>query len=98
MIHSTFEGLDEEAVDKLQQFFSRYGEMVRYNTAQRTRELISSKECPTGPHALGEGERLQEYALRWLLAKDVKLIKTVLVGMRTEEFVRSAVKAGRPGG
>lgn len=50
-----------------QAFFERYGDMVRYSCAEKTREMVKSGEnCPSGPHTIRANEPLQTYAVRWL--------------------------------
>lgn len=95
MVFQTFESLDEEAVEKLTTFFQRYGEMVKYNSALKTRELVLSPKCPTGPHAIAESQPLYDYALRWVLAKCPELLSTVLVGMTQEAQVMDALRVIR---
>jgi hypothetical protein len=82
-------------VEKLTNFFQRYGEMVRYNSALKTRELVLSPRCPTGPHTIPEVEPLYDYALRWVLAKCPDLVSTVLVGMTQEAQVMDALRIVR---
>ncbi|CAM9209211.1 unnamed protein product [Choristocarpus tenellus] len=68
MINNKFEGLDATSADILQAFFERYGAMVRYSCAQRTRDMVVSGEgCPSGAHVIPDDETLQHYALRWLV-------------------------------
>lgn len=93
MLTRTFESLDEDAVDKIQAFFVKYGELVRYNTATKTRELVCRPDCPTGPHHLAPAQTLQDYSLRWLFARCPEVLDVVLVGMHREDYVLAAVKA-----
>ena len=92
LIGSTFESLDEGAADRLQTFFQKYGQMVRYNAATRVREFVSGPSCASGAHILREGQPLHEYSLRWLLDHVPESISTVLVGMPQEDYVRDVVK------
>lgn len=92
LISSTFESVDEEAADRLQAFFGKYGEMVRYNAAAKVRELVQGPACPSGAHVLGKGQALHEYALQWLLKKVPDQVSTVLVGMPREDYVRDVVR------
>jgi len=93
MFASTFESLDEGAVERIQKFFIKYGEMVRYNTSSRIREMVAKPDCPSGPHHLSPGQTLQDYALRWLLHKSPQVIDVVLVGMAKQTYVDAAVKS-----
>ncbi|CAN0267067.1 unnamed protein product [Ectocarpus sp. 6 AP-2014] len=68
MIADKFEALDDDSADLLQNFFDRYGKMVRYSCAQRVRDMATTgKGCPSGAHLLADSEPLQIYALRWLM-------------------------------
>ncbi|CAN0159131.1 unnamed protein product [Ectocarpus sp. 6 AP-2014] len=68
MIADKFEALDDDSADLLQNFFDRYGKMVRYSCAQRARDMATTgKGCPSGAHLLADSEPLQIYALRWLM-------------------------------
>lgn len=87
LIASTFESLDDEAADRLQAFFQRYGEMVRFNAADRVSEV-----CRASGHIPPEGQPLHEYALRWLLARVPKQLTTVLVGMPQEPYVKDVLR------
>jgi hypothetical protein len=87
MIASTFESLEDEAADRLQAFFQRYGEMVRFNAAERVTDV-----CKASGHVPAEGEPLHAYALRWLLARVPKQLTTVLVGMPQEAYVKDVLQ------
>lgn len=87
LIASTFESLDDEAADRLQAFFQRYGEMVRFNAAERVTEV-----CRASGHVSPAGQPLHEYALRWLLARVPKQLTTVLVGMPQEAYVKDVLR------
>ncbi len=87
LIASTFESLEDDAADRLQAFFQRYGEMVRFNAAERVTEA-----CKAAGHAPAEGQPLHEYAMRWLLGRVPKQLTTVLVGMPQEAYVKEALR------
>lgn len=96
MIAGTFEALDDEAADRLQAFFQRYGEMVRFNAAERVTAVCraaghvpnnSNEKEPGQP-----GQPLHDYALRWLLDRVPKQLTTVLVGMPQEVYVRDVLR------
>lgn len=93
MIAGTFEALDDEAADRLQAFFQRYGEMVRFNAAERVTEV-----CRASGHVPSENEPLHEYALRWLLDRVPKQLTTVLVGMPQEAYVKDVLRIAASSG
>mmetsp|Transcript_51539 Transcript_51539/g.75419 ORF Transcript_51539/g.75419 Transcript_51539/m.75419 type:complete len:124 (+) Transcript_51539:175-546(+) len=74
-----------------QAFFETYGTMVRFNCTQTTRQLLAGEGCPGGPHLLQEGQSLQDFALRWLLAEGRGKLDTVLVGLPQGRHVDAAL-------
>jgi predicted aldo/keto reductase-like oxidoreductase len=107
MIDSKFEELDETSFALLQAFFDRYGQLVAYNCAQRTRDAIASAhptlQVPEGgsfdnltstssSSISGSSDNsMVQISLRWLQAQ--KGVSTVLVGMHQPHYVESALRA-----
>lgn len=85
VLSESFEDMDEGSTLMLQFFFERFGERMRAKCEARTLQHVAS--APHG-HALPEGQMLQHYALRWLLAS--QHVSAVLVGMTSEQHVASA--------
>ena len=86
VLSESFEDMDEGSTLMLQFFFERFGERMRAKCEARTLQHVAS--APHG-HALPEGQMLQHYALRWLLAS--QHVSAVLVGMTSEQHVASAM-------
>lgn len=79
---------------RAQNFFDRYGKMVRYSCAQRVRDMVTSGHgCPSGKHSISEATPLQRYALRWLMARPG--VGCAVVGMERPEHVTNALLAMR---
>mmetsp|Transcript_11505 Transcript_11505/g.20499 ORF Transcript_11505/g.20499 Transcript_11505/m.20499 type:complete len:466 (-) Transcript_11505:19-1416(-) len=90
-IADKFAELDGDSSDKLKAFFETYGTLVRFNCTQTTRQLLAGEGCPGGPHLLQEGQSLQDFALRWLLAEGRGKLDTVLVGLPQGRHVDAAL-------
>ena len=77
-LRQAFEALDEKArvavAETLDQFFSQYAKMVRYECAKKTREELAACEKP-----------LQECAMEFLLGRDD--VDFVLTGMRKPAYI-----------
>mmetsp|Transcript_10443 Transcript_10443/g.13537 ORF Transcript_10443/g.13537 Transcript_10443/m.13537 type:complete len:464 (-) Transcript_10443:185-1576(-) len=84
-IAEKFSEFDETSADKLQLFFKTYGNMVRYHCSQKTRELISSNDCPSGPHNMKKDDLMHHIALKWLMEQ--KKLDCILVGMPKENYI-----------
>ena len=98
LIHGKFEALDEVSIEVLTEFFSHYREMVLFNTAHKTRELLNTyyhahqQQGEGGPGAFGglpPDVPMQEYALGWALQQPG--IAHVVLGMTNEAQVEQAL-------
>ena len=82
MIQAKFEALDEESVEVLTDFFTQYGQMIRYHVATATRALLS---CGPDGFQVPEGGSLEKHALGWVL--DQPGIAQVVVGVEEDKDV-----------
>ncbi len=87
VLNNTFEGLDEDTSAALTGYFKSTGDYLRFSTARDIRKTLVAKG-----HKIGEGARMQEYAVEWCLRQEG--VGGVSVGMRSEEYVDDFFKGG----
>jgi predicted aldo/keto reductase-like oxidoreductase len=107
MIDAKFEELDETSFALLQAFFDRYGQLVAYNCAQRTRDAIASAhptlQVPEGgsidsltttSSSSSSGSSSDSSMVQFSLRwlQAQKGVSTVLVGMHQPQYVESALR------
>jgi predicted aldo/keto reductase-like oxidoreductase len=109
MIDSKFEELDETSFALLQAFFDRYGQLVAYNCAQRTRDAIASAHptlqvpeggsfdslTATSSSSSSSSSSGDNSMVQFSLRwlQAQKGVSTVLVGMHQPHYVESALRA-----
>jgi len=99
LIHDTFEGYDDETAAVLQSFFAAYSLAVKYSIARNTRRLLvegestaatsGGRKIPGYPDIPPE-QRLQEYALQFLLKEDS--INMIISGCSQPDQVLDSVE------
>ena len=100
LIHDTFEELDPDSAELLQNFFQAHGNAVRHSIARTTRKLLKEGGDGVLKYDIRDDLSLQEFALEYLWkqtcdgdhAKGSPLIDKVVIGCPKAEHVIEAVK------
>ena len=93
IIHNTFEELDDTSAEVLQAFFMMHGAAVRHAVAKTTRKLLREGGEGVPPYHIPDTQKLQDFALQWLLRHDENIVSKVIVGCPKPQHVMEAVNA-----
>jgi hypothetical protein len=93
LIHNTFEELDDSSADVLQAFFVMHGAAVRHAVAKTTRKLLIEGGEGVPMYDIPASQKLQDFALQWLLRHEKDIVSQVIIGCPRPEHVMEAINA-----
>lgn len=93
VIDGTFDEIDDESLEVLQNFFASLGLAARYHVAQNTRSLLMKGGDGVEPSKMPSDMKMQDFALQELLNE--KSVSKIIVGATKPEHVRDTMEIFR---
>jgi len=90
VIDGTFDEIDDESLEVLQNFFASLGLTARYHVARNTRSLLMKGGAGVAPSKMPSDMKMQDFALKELLKE--KAVSKIIVGATKPEHVRDTMK------
>mmetsp|Transcript_26039 Transcript_26039/g.39416 ORF Transcript_26039/g.39416 Transcript_26039/m.39416 type:complete len:482 (+) Transcript_26039:29-1474(+) len=90
VLEGTFEEIDEQSLEILQDFFAAHGLAARYHIARRTRSCSIEGGKDVMPYKIPSNMKMQEFALGQLLKEQT--ISKIIVGATKPEHVRDTMQ------
>ena len=91
ILEGTFEEIDEESLEVLQNFFAALGLGARYHIARNTRSFLMKGGEGVESYEIPSYMKMQDFALKELLKE--KAVSKIIVGATRPEHVRDTMEA-----